>query len=290
VVVRMRAAGLNISDKPGDRYAGPRSADWVPGLELAGERVDSGELVLGLVEGGAHAELVAVDERHLVPLPDGVDLAAGAGFLEAFTTAHNALVTLANVERGARVLVSGSVATTGLASVQVADALGATVTADLPGLTRAPEHANAVEYYSGKLRELGAAEVVVPGEADGPFDVILHVVGDLGQTLPRLARNGRIVLANTEALNTTVGGSVQELDLGVLMRLRGTIQSSLLRAMTPDEKADAVAAATRDLLPLLAAGRIGMPVDSTFPLSEASAAFARFDEAGKWGKVVLTAP
>jgi NADPH:quinone reductase-like Zn-dependent oxidoreductase len=289
VLVRMRAAGLNISDKLGGTYvAEPLPPGWIPGFELSGERLDTREAVLGIVEGGAHAELVAVDARHLVPLPPGVDPAVAGGFMEAFTTAHRALVTVGALRKGERVLVAGAAAAVGLAAVQLADALGAAVIADIPGLTRAPEHADDLEHYAGKLRELGAAEVVVPGEAEGPFDLILHVIGDLGQTISQVARHGRIVLANTEAV-TSAAGPVQALDLGILMRRAATLRTVLPRALTPDEKADAVAALAREVLPLLATGQVGMPIDSTFPLSEAPAAFARHVEAGKWGKVVLTA-
>ena len=41
------------------------------------------------------------------------------------------------------------------------------------------------------------------------------------------------------------------------------------------------------MLPLLAAGRVRVPVADTFPLAEAEAAYARFAEGGKLGKIVL---
>jgi NADPH:quinone reductase-like Zn-dependent oxidoreductase len=43
------------------------------------------------------------------------------------------------------------------------------------------------------------------------------------------------------------------------------------------------------VLPLLAAGRIRVPVCATYPMAEAEAAYARFSAGGKLGKVVLIA-
>ena len=41
------------------------------------------------------------------------------------------------------------------------------------------------------------------------------------------------------------------------------------------------------VLPLLAAGRVRVPVADTFPLPDAEAAYERFAQGGKLGKVVL---
>ena len=42
------------------------------------------------------------------------------------------------------------------------------------------------------------------------------------------------------------------------------------------------------MLPLLAAGRVGVPVERTFPLADADAAYDAFAAGGKFGKLVLT--
>ena len=44
------------------------------------------------------------------------------------------------------------------------------------------------------------------------------------------------------------------------------------------------------MLPLLAAGRVTVPVAATFPMTEAEAAYDYFAAGGKLGKVVLLAP
>src|SRR3954452_14915949 len=85
VLVRIRAAGLNGADmmqRKGLYPAPPGSPPDIPGLELAGEveatgpgaeRFAVGDRVMGIVGGGAQAQLATVHERQLMPVPDGLD-------------------------------------------------------------------------------------------------------------------------------------------------------------------------------------------------------------------------
>lgn len=274
-LVRVRAAGINNADLMQARghYPPPPGvpAD-IPGLELAGERADTGERVMALVAGGAHAELAAVEERHLLPLPDGIDWPAAGGFVEVFATAHDALFTQAGLVAGERVLVNGGAGGVGVAAVQLAREAGASVVATVRN-----------EQLRPRVAELGA-EAVAPGEATGPFDVILELVGgeNLARNVELLALDGRVVVIGTGA------GRTAEIDFGQVMRRRARLQGSTLRARSLDEKALVVAALERQVLPLLAAGRIAVPVEATFPLEQAPAAYERFAAGGKLGKLVLT--
>jgi NADPH:quinone reductase-like Zn-dependent oxidoreductase len=274
-LVRVRAAGVNNADllQVRGRYPPPPGVpEDVPGLELAGERVDTGERVLALVAGGAHAELAVAEERHLLPLPDGVDWEPAGGFVEVFATAHDALFTQAGLVAGERVLVNGGAGGVGVAGIQLAREAGAAVVATVRNEALRP-----------RVADLGA-EVCAPGEAEGPFDVILELVGgdNLAQNLELLATGGRVVVIGTGA------GARAEIDFGQVMRRRARLQGSTLRARSVDEKALVVAALERQVLPLLAAGRIVVPVEAAFPLAEAPAAYERFAAGGKLGKIVLT--
>src|SRR5205085_11828865 len=112
------------------RYPAPPGAPAdVPGLELAGEVVGSGERVMAILGGGGQAELAAVPSRLLMPVPDGVEWPAAGGFPEAFATAHDALFTQAGLALGERVLVTGAAGGVGTAAVQLARATGASVVA-----------------------------------------------------------------------------------------------------------------------------------------------------------------
>lgn len=274
-LVRVRASGINNADLMQVRggYPPPAGApEDIPGLELAGERVDTGERVVALVAGGGHAELAAVEERHLVPLPEGIDWEPAGGFVEVFATAHDALFTQAGLVAGERVLVNGGAGGVGVAGIQLAREAGAAVVATVRN-----------EELRPRVAALGA-EAVAPGEAEGPFDVVLELVGgeNLGANLALLATGGRVVVIGTGA------GRSAEIDFGQVMRRRARLQGSTLRSRSLDEKALVVAALERQVLPLLAAGRVVVPVEAAFPLADAPAAYERFAAGGKFGKIVLS--
>jgi NADPH:quinone reductase-like Zn-dependent oxidoreductase len=120
-------------------------------------------------------------------------------------------------------------------------------------------------------------------EAEGPFDVNLELVGapNLAEDLRALATNGRIALIGMGA------GSRADIDLGMLLARRATVRGSTLRARPLEEKALVARRVEASVLPLLASGRIRVPVAATFPLADAAQAYERFRGGGKLGKVVL---
>lgn len=56
-----------------------------------------------------------------------------------------------------------------------------------------------------------------------------------------------------------------------------------------EQKAAAAAAVSRHVVPLLADGRMTVPVQATVPMADAAAAYERFRAGGKFGKIVLEA-
>lgn len=286
VLVRVRAAGINSADRlqvMGFYPAPPGSPADIPGLELAGEVVALGtgatafavgDRVMAVVGGGGMAELAVVHERHLLPVPEALSWEQAGGFAETFTTAHDALFSQVGLSMGERVCVHGAAGGVGTAAVQLAAAAGALVTATV----RNPEHHAAVT-------ALGAQRVVAPEDFvdAGPYDVILELVGapNWPGNIAALASWGRIMIIGVGA------GPKIELSMVDLMQKRGTIRASTLRARPLEEKANAAQAMIRHVLPLLDAGTLTVPVEATFPMAEVQAAFDRFAEGSKLGKIVL---
>ena len=272
VLIRVRAAGINNADllqAAGKYPPPPGTPPDIPGLECAGELVDTGERVMALLPGAGQAELVAVDARHVLPVPESVDWPAAGGFMEAFATAHDALFTQAELRPGERLLVNGASGGVGTAAVQLGIALGAEVT----GTARRAESRDLV-------RGLGAGT-----EPEGEYDVILELVGGalLTRDVEQLARYGRLAVIGTGA------GARAEIDFGLLMHRRARIHGSTLRSRSAEEKALVVERLGEHVLPLLAAGRVAVPVHEAFPLDQAQAAYAVFAAGGKFGKIVLIA-
>jgi NADPH2:quinone reductase len=287
-LIRVRAAGLNGADpvQVAGFYPPPPEAgvpDDIPGMELAGEVVESrspvprfepGARVMAIVAGAAQAEYAVVDERQLMPVPDLLDWTQAGGFPEVYATAYDALVGQANLRSGRRLLVNGAGGGVGTAAVQLGRALGADVTASV----RNEKNRAAVE-------ELGADRALAPDEAfaHGPFDVVLELVGapNLAASVKALATWGTIVVIGVSA------GHEGTLDLRRLMTNRGTVRASTLRYRTPEEKAVLARELEASVLPLVADGRLRVPIEAEFPLAEVAAAYERFTAGGHVGKIVL---
>jgi NADPH:quinone reductase-like Zn-dependent oxidoreductase len=71
------------------------------------------------------------------------------------------------------------------------------------------------------------------------------------------------------------------------MQKRATILGTALRSRPLEEKAAAVRAFEREVVPGLASRRLRPLVDSVYPADEVRAAFDRLGERGKVGKVLL---
>jgi NADPH:quinone reductase len=286
LLVRVAAAGLNGADLhqlKGHYPAPPGSPADIPGLELAGEvaavgpdvfRFRPGDRVMAVVGGGGQAELAVVHERVAIPVPDALGWPEAGGFPEVVTTAHDALFTQCGLGLGDRLLVHGAAGGVGTAAVQLAAAAGARVVASV----RNPGHHRAVA-------DLGAAVTTEPGRAfdHGPFDVILELVGapNIPADVDALDIRGRLMVIGVGA------GATVELDLRALMTRRASVLASNLRSRPLEQKADAAHRVEHQTLPLVADGRLRVPVAATFPLARAQEAYDRFAAGGKLGKLVL---
>jgi NADPH2:quinone reductase len=287
VLVKVHAAGLNGADMAQRRglYPPPPGTPNpdVLGMELAGEVVANGagatlhqpgDRVMAIVSTGAQAQLAVVPEPLLMRVPDALDLTAAGGLPEVFTTAHDAVFTQARLQPGERLLVHGAAGGVGSAAVQLGHAAGADVTATVRN-----------EAHRVAVAELGAT-VIEPDGFDhaGPFDVVLELVGgpNLPGDLKALEIGGRIVVIGTGA------GAEAQINLGILMRKRGRILASTLRARPLELKAQTARALERDVLPLFERGVLRIPIAATFPFEQAAEAYDRFMAGGKLGKIILT--
>jgi NADPH2:quinone reductase len=287
VIVAVRGAGINAADLMQRAGHYPAPEGWppdVPGMELAGvvsavgERVHEpllGRRVCAIVGGGAQATHCAVPSEHLLFVPDHVSWDQAGGFPEAFTTAHDALVTQGHLAAGERVLVSGSTGGVGVAAVQIAHALGAHVIA----VTRTNEHHE-------RLRDFGADETVTLEEVAevGRVDVILELVGaaHLGVAQTLLNPFARVVV-----IGISGGGGRVDVDLRAFMATRATLTGSTLRSRSRREKGEVADRVSQTLIPRWRTGEVHVPIAKSFALDEVAEAYAFFARPGKFGKVVL---
>jgi NADPH:quinone reductase-like Zn-dependent oxidoreductase len=288
VLVRLRAASLNHLDlwirKGLPSVPKPR----ILGADGAGIREDTGERVVinpGLEQGdritvigehmdGTHAELIAVPETNVYPLPDEISFEEAAAFPLVFETAYRLLVTKAQLQEDEWVLLWGIGSGVASAGLAIAKALGArtlvTSSSD-EKLERARQlGADAtVNHATGDVA--GAVKEATGGKG---VEVVLEHVGEATwQTSLQSARaGGRIAVCGA----TT--GPNPPAALHRIWWKQLTIYGS-----TMGTKADFEGA-----FDLVKSGRAKPVVDSTFPLSEARAAHERMEAGEQFGKIVLT--
>ena len=293
--VRVHAAGLNRADlhQRAGHYAAPPGwpAD-IPGLEYAGEveavrgapRWKVGDRVMGLVGGGAQAELVTVHQDEALPIPAGLSFTEAAAIPEAFLTAFDGLVTRGRVAAGERVLIHAVGSGVGTAAAQIAKHLGATVL----GTSRSADKlARALVYgldVGIDTSHAGFREAV--GE---PVDVILDVLGGpaLADNLHVLAPRGRLVLLGFLA------GSRTSSDLGPILRKRLEVIGSMMRTRGLEERAPLVRAFAERMLPLFDqriehATPLRPVLERVYPMAEVADAHRSLESNETFGKVVMT--
>ncbi|MFC7233845.1 NADPH:quinone reductase [Halosegnis marinus] len=286
LLVRVAAAGVNPVDTYFREGAYPLpSLPWVPGSDVAGEVEAVGDAVegfepgdrvyatgLGREEPGTCAEYVAVPERLAAPLPDAVAADEAAALALVGTTAWQAFVHHGEVGPGDEVLVHGGNGGVGHIAVQLARAMGATVTA-----TARPE-------YHDRLLELGADRAFDYGRDDladavaeaGAPDVILGTVANrtIETDAEAAAPGARIVaIGNTEPTVAVPMGP------GKFKDLRFQAMSMF---NTPD-----TSAVLADLAGLVARGDIDPVVARTYDLDGVAEAHADVLNDSVLGKLVV---
>ena len=216
VLVEVRAFSINRGEL---RMLGTAADGWRPGWDFAGilqsdveHGPRAGARVVGIRQGGAWAERVAVSQAWIAELPDSVSFAQAAALPTAGLTALR-MLRLGPAILGRRVLVTGASGGVGRFAIQLAHLGGAEVTALVSSSSA----------RAAGLRELGADEVVSDiAQLRGRFDLILESVG--GDTLGRLVTmvdpQGTLVMFGNSS-NEPTTFNVRDVYNDALVRLQG---------------------------------------------------------------------
>jgi NADPH:quinone reductase-like Zn-dependent oxidoreductase len=222
--------------------------DWAPGDEVYG--------LIPFTRDGAAAEFTAVPAAVLAAKPLQLDHDRAAALPLAGLTAWQGLVRHGGLHPGSRVLVHGGAGGVGSVAVQVAAALGASVTATAA--------AGAADF----VRELGADQVV-----DYRAERFEEHVKDVDLVLD------------------TVGGDTQDRSWQVLRP--GGVLVSIVAPPDPSKKGGVFfvvepdRAGLEELARLVAEGKLNPRVDRVVPLAEAPGAYAALEQGHRLGKIVL---
>ncbi|MPQ55371.1 NAD(P)H-quinone oxidoreductase [Duganella sp. FT27W] len=296
LIVRTHAAGVNRADLTHRRggYGWPDFGDSaIMGLEIAGEVIavganvkefKFGDRVMGIVGGGAYAEVSRIDHRMAMPIPAGLDYIQAAAITEVFVTAHEALLHLGRLEKGETVLIHAGAGGVGGAAVQLARAAGATVIttaqASAHDLVRRMGAHHAIDYEYEDF-----AQVVATLTGDRGVDVILDFIG-----APYFERNVNALNFGGRLVQIGIMGGIEnaKIPLDRLLYRHLHIIGTVMKSRSQEVK-HAMSRRFKERW-LSQFGKDGLTpvIDSVFPLSQAGAAQQRMEDGLNVGKIVLT--
>ena len=294
ILIKVAAAGVNrpdVAQRMG-AYPPPAGHSPLPGLEVAGEvaavgqgvgRWKPGDKVCALVNGGGYAEYCLAEEPIALPVPAGLDMVHAAAVPETFFTVWNNVFERGRLAAGDWLLVHGGSSGIGTTAIQLGKAFGAKVIATAGSAEKCQACLElgadkAVNYRSEDF--VAACKEATGGKG---IDVTLDMVGGdyTERNIAAAAEDGRIVQI------AVLGGAEVKLNIARLMMKRLTLTGSTLRPRTREVKAGFARALEAKVWPLLAAGKIKMVIDSTFPLTKAAEAHRRMETSAHIGKIVL---
>jgi len=292
VLIKVAAVGVNGPDLMQRKglYPPPAGAPDLLGLEVSGTVVAAGDQVqrwsvgdklTALTNGGGYAEYCAVDARHCLPIPKGIDLRDAASLPETLFTVWSNIFMGAGLSAGETLLVHGGAGGIGTTAIQLGKAFGAKVVA-----TDSPEARCSI------CRDLGADRVIDYQQEDyveimrreGGANVILDIVGG-----PNIERNFKAATHDARIIQLAFAlGSKVNLNLMPVMLKRLTYTGSTLRTRSPAFKARIAQELEARVWPLIESGKIKPVVHAVFPLADAAKAHSLMESGTHIGKIVLT--
>ncbi len=228
---------------------------------------------LGSHSNGTYAEYVAVPARNLVEIPGRLGFEDAAAIPLTFTTAYHMLVDRAQLKLGETVLVPAAGSGVGVASILLAQLLGAEVIAlsssdeKLRKAEKIGAHA-AINYLDD-----GWVDEVLRVTKGRGVDVVIDSVGasTFAKGIKCLAKNGRLVTCGVTSGNEAAIG-IRELFSG---------QRSILGSVSGTFK-DFIS-----VVKLTEQGKIKPVIDSVYALKDAAKAQERLLSRQSFGKIVL---
>jgi NADPH2:quinone reductase len=289
VLVRIHAAGVNPYDTymRAGTYAVKPPLPYTPGSDGAGvveavgdgvKKVKSGDRVYtAKTISGAYAEYALALEAQVHTLSAKISFPQGAGVWVPYGTAYHALHHSAEARAGETVLVHGASGGVGIASVQMARALGLTVL----GTASTPKGLDLVKregaHHVFDHRAAGHTDAILKATDGRGVDIILEMLANvnLAADLKLLATKGRVIIIGSRGDATITPRD--------LMQRRASARAFTLWGISDSEEAEIHAG----IIAGLDNGTLRPIVGKELSLAEAPRAHKEVMEPGAFGKIAL---
>jgi NADPH:quinone reductase len=293
VGVRIRAASLNRGEFiAGHGLHAPSAPPRPAGFEAAGEVTELGEGVVSHRLGdrvmgrcdGAFSEYGVMLAAEAFAVPPDMPWEQAAGATLVYGTVHDMLIGQGRLQPGEWVLATGVSSGVGVATLQVAKALGAKVIGTSGSAAKLARLAPLGLDLALQTREPDFVPAVMAATGGAGADIAANTVGGsmFAACVEALGFEGRLA-----TVGYVDGVVTAPMDLLALHKKRLQLYGVSNKLRTHAHRIAAAGALTRDLLPLIADGRLRPLVDRVFPFDRLEAAKACMDENQHVGKLVI---
>jgi NADPH:quinone reductase-like Zn-dependent oxidoreductase len=229
--------------------------------------------VLGYLNDGGNAELIAIPEVNVIPIPDQLTYDQAAAVPLVFVTAWHMLITRAHIKAGDTVLILGGGSGVGSAAIQIAKMHGASVIATAGDDAKLEKSRELGADYTIHHYEQKIADEVRRITAKAGVDIVFEHVGSAtwDDSVRSLRPGGSLVTCGATS------GPEARLDIRVLFTRQLSFLGSFMGTMGD----------LHEVLRHVFSGKLKPVIDSAFPLSEARAAHERLEKSEQFGKIVL---
>ena len=272
---------------------------FIPGTEVAGvvlecapgvTRLRPGDRVAAGTRSGGFAEEVVVPQATAYRLPEAIDFEAAVHFPTIYATAYAALRWRARVQPGEVVLVHGAAGGSGLAAVEIARCLGATVIATAGSdekLALVARHGAQVliNHRHGPFRDAVLAATGGRG-ADVIYDPVGGAIFD--ESLRCIAPDGRIIpMGFASGAIPQIPANLALVKNITLIGLYWGYYVGWARTLPPAGTEARVRAAFGEMFEWCAQGRLRPLTWRSYPISEFRQALAAIASREVMGRVAL---
>ncbi len=280
IKVRVHAIGVNRADilQLEGKYPSP-DGNKIPGLEVSGVRMDTGERVFALLTSGGYAKEVEVDEGLVCKIPDEIDYTYAAAIPEAMVTTWLNLYKFGNVKNCSNILIHGGAS--GICSMMIQFALNEgkkvfTTSRDIKKLEYLRNFKNCERLTFEQFKD----DIDTSGLK---MDLIIDILAGkyLEQNLSILDKYGKLILF------AIMDGKISEINVARILMKNLNIIGSTLRSKAIEEKVLLFKEACENLLPFITKGVVKPVISKIYKFSEFEKAHQLLKSGDNIGKIIL---
>jgi len=294
ILIDVKASGVNFPDllTVQGKYQFKPTLPFVPGAEVAGvvtavgEGVSTravGDKVIATVPFGGFAEQCVTSEYMSFGMGETMSFEQAAGFAITYGTSYYALKQQAKIQSGETLLVMGAAGGVGIATIQIAKAMGATVIAAASSEEKLDFACEAgadlrINYSTENLKE--QVKALTKGKG---VDVIYDPVGgDFSeQAFRAIAWDGRFLVVGFAS------GPIPKIPLNLCL-LKGASIVGVWWGTWATKFPRESQKNFQELIAMIDDGKFSPLVTEVYPLVDYKAAFASISERRAKGKVILS--